>query len=88
MSCTVTVNVCVVLLLCALVALQVTVVTPNGNVEPLAGRQCTTTGPFTASVAVGVTYDATAPSHDVASTTWFAGATKLGELTVNVNGVP
>ena len=41
-----------------------------------------------ASVAVGVTYDATAPSRDVASTSWFAGAANWGELTVKVNGVP
>ena len=64
--------------------------TPNGNVEPLAGRQFTATDPSTASVAVGVTYEATAPDGDVASTNWFAGAANIGPFgefpIVNVNG--
>ena len=51
---TVTVNVVVLVLLCASVALHVTVVVPSGNVEPLAGAQLTVTLVSTVSDADAV----------------------------------
>jgi len=50
--CTVTVKDACEVLLCASVAVQVTVVAPMGNVDPDAGMQFTATLPSTASVAV------------------------------------
>ena len=48
-------------------ALQETAVSPSGKVAPEAGEQITTTGPSTASVAVGFVYVTVAPVDDVAS---------------------
>jgi hypothetical protein len=53
-SLTVTVNEAEPVLLCASVAVQVTVVVPSGNVEPLAGAQVTATTPSMLSVAEAV----------------------------------
>ena len=52
-STTLTGNVTVPVLLCASVAVHVTVVEPSAKVEPEAGLQFTATAPSTASVAVG-----------------------------------
>jgi hypothetical protein len=53
-SLTVTVNEAEPLLPCVSVAVQVTVVVPSGNVEPLAGVQVTATTPSMLSVAEAV----------------------------------
>ena len=50
-SVTVTVKVLLAAFACASVAEHVTVVAPNGNVDPLAGRQLTATVPSKISVA-------------------------------------
>jgi hypothetical protein len=50
----VTVNEAEPVLPCASVAVHVTVVTPSGNVEPLAGAQVTGTTPSMLSVAEAV----------------------------------
>jgi len=50
-SVTVTVNDAAPWLPCASVAVHVTVVAPNGNVDPLAGVQLVATGPSSVSVA-------------------------------------
>src|SRR5258706_611163 len=68
-----TVNVAVALLLCASVAVQVTVVTPIGNRAPEAGAHVTGTVPSTRSVAVGLAYVAVAPAPLVALFVMFAG---------------
>jgi hypothetical protein len=53
-SATVTVKVAAPVLLLVSVAVHVTVVGPNGNVDPLAGAHVTTRDPSTTSVAVAV----------------------------------
>jgi hypothetical protein len=53
-SVTVTVKEAAPLLALVSVAVQVTVVAPSGNVDPLAGVQVTARGPSTRSVAVAV----------------------------------
>src|SRR5262245_30421324 len=60
-------------LLCASVAVQLTVVSPMGNVDPEAGAQFTATDPSTRSLAVGFEYVTSAPDADVASTEMSAG---------------
>src|SRR5207249_8997336 len=57
-SATVTVNDAAPLLLFASVAVQLTVVGPSGNVDPLAGVQVTARGPSTTSLAVAVQLNA------------------------------
>src|SRR5579864_4010687 len=64
---TVTLKVCVAVLLDVSVAVEVTVVVPMANVEPDGGLQLTVTGPGALSVAVGRGYVATAPAGLVAS---------------------
>jgi hypothetical protein len=69
------------------VAVQVTVVGPSGNVDPLAGVQVTATLPFTRSFAVAVKVKP-APVALVASTVAFAGTVTTGPIvsaTVTVN---
>src|SRR5256712_11577869 len=86
-SFTVTVNDAALWFPCASVALQVTVVAPNGNVDPLAGAQLVATGPSSASVAEAVKVN-TAPAALVASTVAFAGTVTTGpvvSVTVTVN---
>ena len=75
-SCTVTVNVPVALLLAASVAVQVTGVEPKANVEPEAGTQDIVTG-LTVSVAVGKT-PTSAPEGLVASTVISGGIVMEG----------
>ena len=53
-SFTVTVNDAELLFPCVSVAVQVTLVGPNGKVDPLAGVQVTATVPSTTSLAVAV----------------------------------
>src|SRR2546425_319491 len=84
---TVTVNDAAVLLPCASVALQVTVVAPTGNVDPLAGVHVVATAPSSASVAEAVKVK-TAPVALIASTVAFAGTVTTGpvvSVTVTVN---
>src|SRR2546425_384766 len=86
-SFTVTVNAAALWFPCASVALQVTVVAPNGNVDPLAGAQLVATGPSSASVAEAVKVK-TAPVALIASTVAFAGTVTTGpvvSVTVTVN---
>jgi hypothetical protein len=69
------------------VAVQVTVVVPSGNVEPLAGLQLTGRAPSMLSVA-DAEYVNTAPAGPVASIVAFAGTVRTGgavSLTVTVN---
>src|SRR5882762_5498919 len=85
-SLTVTVNVLVATLAWLSVAVHVTVVAPNTNVDPLAGVQLVATGPSSASVADAVKMY-TAPVEPVASTVAFAGTVTTGpvvSLTVTV----
>jgi hypothetical protein len=84
---TVTVNEAAPVLPRASVAVQVTVVVPSGNVNPLAGVQVTSTTPSTVSVADAVQVNA-APDGLVASTVAFPGTVTTGgvvSLTVTVN---
>src|SRR2546425_131346 len=81
-SVTVTVNDAALWLPCASVALQVTVVGPNGNVDPLAGVQLVATAPSSVSVADAVKVN-TAPAALVASIVAFAGTVTTG-LVVSV----
>jgi len=60
---------------CASVALQVTVVAPNTNVDPLAGVQLVATAPSSVSVAEAVNVN-TAPAALVASTVAFAAPSR------------
>jgi hypothetical protein len=86
-SLTVTVNDAEPVLPCASVAVQVTVVTPIRNVEPLAGLQLTGRAPSTLSVA-DAEYVNTAPVGPVPSTVAFAGTVRTGgavSVTVTVN---
>jgi hypothetical protein len=86
-SATVTVNDAAPLLPVVSVAVQVTVVGPSGNVDPLAGVQLTATLPFTRSFAVAVKVKL-APVAPVASTVAFAGTVTTGPVvsaTVTVN---
>ena len=76
-STTVTVKVPVAVLLRLLVAEQVTVVAPNGNCEPDAGVQVTTTFVSFASVAVALKVT-TAPAGLVASAVMLAGSCRTG----------
>src|SRR5215208_1885234 len=66
-SCTMTLNEPSALFPDASVAVQLTVVVPNGNVEPEAGSHVTSTGPSTASLADTPVYVTSAPSALVAS---------------------
>src|SRR5881409_1788784 len=70
-SVTVTVKVLVPTLAWLSVAVHVTVVAPNANVDPLAGVQLVATGPSSVSVAEAVKVN-TAPVVLVASTVAFA----------------
>ena len=74
---TVTVKVLVAVLLCASVAVSVTVVVPSGKVLPEAGLAFTATLPSTRSVAVAVKFTA-APAALVASAVIFAGSEMTG----------
>jgi hypothetical protein len=68
-------------------AVQVTVVRPSGNVEPLAGVQLTGRAPSTLSVA-DAEYVKIAPAGPVASTVAFADTVTTGAVlsaTVTVN---
>jgi hypothetical protein len=78
-SATVTVNEPAPLLPLASVAVQVTVVAPSGNVDPLAGVQLTATLPFTRSLAVAVKVKL-APVALVASTVALAGTVTTGPI--------
>jgi hypothetical protein len=78
-SATVTVKDAVPLLPLASVAVQLTVVAPSGNVDPLAGVHVTARGPSTRSVAVAVKLNA-APVALVASTVTFAGTVTTGPV--------
>src|SRR5688572_5536844 len=86
-SATVTVNEAARLLPRASVAVHVTVVGPNGNVDPLAGVQVGAALPSTRSLAVAL-YVKVAPVAPVASTLAFAGTVTTGPVvsaTVTVN---
>jgi hypothetical protein len=86
-SLTVTVNKAEPVLPCVSIAVQVTVVVPSGNVEPLAGLQLTGRAPSTLSVA-DAEYVNTAPVGPVPSTVAFVGTVRTGgavSLTVTVN---
>src|SRR3989454_107598 len=86
-SLTVTVKVLVPTLAWLSVAVHVTVVAPNGNVDPLAGVQLVATMPSSRSVAEAVKVN-TAPAALVASTVAFAGTVTAGpvvSVTVTVN---
>jgi hypothetical protein len=86
-SVTVTVNHAVLRLPCASVAAQVTVVGPNGKVDPLAGAHIGASGPSRISVADAVKVWG-APAALVASTVAFAGTVTTGpvvSVTVTVN---
>src|SRR2546428_10827722 len=86
-SVTVTVNDAALWLPCASVAMQVTVVAPNGNVDPLVGVQVVATLPSRRSVADAVKLKI-APAALVASTVACAGTVTTGpvvSVTVTVN---
>src|SRR6266850_1219314 len=86
-SVTVTVNDAAPWLPCASVAVQVIVVAPNGNVDPLAGVHVVATAPSSASVAEAVNVK-TAPLALVTSTVAFVGTVTTGpvvSVTVTVN---
>jgi hypothetical protein len=78
-SATVTVNEADRLLPRASVAVQSTVVAPNGKVDPLAGAHVTATAPSTASIADVIKLN-TAPVVPVASTVVFAGTVTTGPV--------
>src|SRR5919198_684288 len=71
-SATVTANVFVAVLARTSFAVHVTVVVPNGNVDPLDGLQVAATAPSTRSVADAVYVNA-APAGPVASSVAFGG---------------
>src|SRR2546427_787779 len=84
---TVTVNEAAPWLPCASVAMHVTVVAPDGNVDLLAGVHVVASAPSSASVADAVNVK-TAPAALVASTVAFAGTITTGpvvSVTVTVN---
>src|SRR5262245_35449078 len=86
-SVTVTVNDAVLVFRRVSAAVQLTVVTPIGNVDPLGGTQVTATLPSTASTAVAV-YVKIAPDGPVAGILAFAGTVMTGGVvstTVTVN---
>src|SRR5262245_42464912 len=86
-SITVTVNDAVPVLPWASVAVQVTMVAPTANVDPLAGAQVTGTTPSTRSVAEA-TKAWIAPLEPCAGTVSFAGTVTTGpvvSVTVTVN---
>jgi len=86
-SVTVTVNDAELWLPCASIAVHVTVVAPNGKVDPLAGVQLTATLPSRTSVADAVKVKG-APAALVASIVAFAGIVTTGpvvSVTVTVN---
>jgi hypothetical protein len=86
-SLTVTVNEAEPVLPCVSAAVQVTVVTPIRNVEPLAGVQLTGRAPSTLSAA-DAEYVNTAPVGPVASMVAFAGSVNAGGVvsaTVTLN---
>src|SRR3989344_443765 len=58
-------------------AVQITTVTPTGNIEPGTGEQTIPATP-TASAAVGISQSTTTPSSDEVSTLTGAGAVKAG----------
>src|SRR2546421_12198564 len=88
-SLTVTLNDAVALLPAPSVAVQMTVVVPNGKVEPGGGEQLTGSVPSTLSVAVGLVYVTTAPADDVPFAEKFAGTGPIAgaavSATVTVN---
>src|SRR4051812_8101711 len=73
-----------------LVAEQLTVVVPIGNVESASGEQLTVTVVSLKSVAVGVSYLTAAPAALVAVAVVSAGGTKAGgaSSTVTLKAVP
>ena len=86
-SVTVTVNDAVLRFVWASVAVHITVVGPNGKVDPLAGVQVVAIGPSSASVADGVKVKG-APATLVASTVALGGTVMTGpvvSVTVTVN---
>jgi hypothetical protein len=90
-SCTITWNDVLELFDNESVAVHVTNVVPNANVDPDTGSQSTGSVPSTASVAVGAVHDAFAPDDPVASTVRsdgvpeITGADELLEVTKTVN---
>jgi hypothetical protein len=78
-SVTVTVNAADPVLPRVSLAVQVTVVAPSGNVDPLAGVQLTATTPSRVSVADALKVKA-APAELVASTLAFAGTVTAGPV--------
>jgi len=88
LSLTVTVNVAVLVLFNASLAVIMTVVVPNGNTLPLNGLAVSDVTP-TLSLAVGIVYVTTAPLVLVASAKIFAGTPfiigAVASLTVTVN---
>src|SRR6267142_2741217 len=78
-SATVTVKVLVATFACASVAVHVTVVGPNGKVDPLAGVQLTATVPSRRSIADALKLNA-APVAPVASTVAFPGTVITGAV--------
>src|SRR5919197_4833320 len=78
-SVTVTVNVLVAMFARTSLAVHVTVVVPNGNVDPLDGEQATGTAPSTVSMADAV-YVNIAPAALVASIDAFAGTVIAGAV--------
>ncbi|HVC88943.1 MAG TPA: hypothetical protein VNC40_16170 [Gaiellaceae bacterium] len=87
-SATVTGNCVVAVMLCASVAVHVTVVVPSGNVAPLVWSQPTVTASPGTSVAVGVLKLTAAPDALVASAVIGAGTfwnVGTGAVTVTVN---
>ena len=86
-STTITLNDAVRVLPCASLAVQVTVVAPSANVDPLAGAQLGVTGPSSVSAA-DAAYVNGAPVGPVASTVAFGGTVSTGavvSVTVTVN---
>src|SRR5215212_511783 len=79
LSCTVTVNEPVASFPAASVALQLTVVSPSGNVEPEAGSHVTFTEPSTSSVA-DASNVTSAPFGPVASSTLLPGSINSGAV--------
>jgi hypothetical protein len=78
-NCTVTAKLFVDTLRAPSFAVQVTVVVPTGNSEPLAGLQTTDTA-LTASVAVGAVYDTEVPATFEVVTVTFAAVPITGAV--------
>ena len=94
MSCTFTLKVVgVAVLPAASAAVQVTVVSPNANVDPDTGVQFAIPSPSTMSLVAGEVYVTTAPANEVASigltSAWKAmiGAVVSCTVTLKVAGV-